>query len=255
MTLPIRVESAHGGAVARIVLARPRANLLDSEAIGAIRAALGGCAGQPELKLVVFEGEGPNFSFGASVEEHLPGRVQTMLPAFHALFTDLEELGIPTAAAVRGQCLGGAAELVGLCGFVAVGPTARIGVPEVTLGVFPPVAAVGFRWRVGGARACQLIVSGEVLGAEQARAMGLVDVVAPDPGEAVDHWYESRLAPLSAVAVRYAWRAARRPLLRALREELPILESLYLDELMAHSDPVEGLSAFSERRPPVWSHQ
>lgn len=253
MSAPLRVERARGDAVARLILARPKANVLDAAMIAAIREAVAELREVAGLKLVVFEGEGPHFSFGASVPEHLPGQVESMLPSFHAMFLELEELGVPTAAAVRGQCLGGAAEIVLWCGYVAAQAQARIGVPEVTLGVFPPVAALGLRWRVGGARASQMIVTGEPVTGEAAAAMGLVDVVADDPRDAVDRWYSAHLGGLSAVGVRYAWRASRAPMLRAVREELPELERLYLRDLMSCADPLEGLGAFVQKRAPIWS--
>lgn len=248
----LRVERAHGDAVVRLILARPKANVMDAEMIAALRDAIAELKAAPSVKLLVFEGEGPHFSFGASVPEHLPGNVGTMLPSFHQLFVELEELGIPTAAAVRGHCLGGAAELVLWCGFVAATPAARIGVPEVSLGVFPPVAAVGLRWRTGGAFATRMILTGAPATADEASGMGLVDVVSEDPRTTIDEWYSTHLSGLSAVAIRYAWRAARMPMLRAVREELPVLERMYLDDLMHREDPVEGLHAFLEKRPPNW---
>lgn len=253
MSGPLRVERAHGDAVVRLILDRPKANVLDAAMIAAIRQAIAELRADAHLKLLVFEGEGPHFSFGASVPEHLPGQVESMLPSFHAMFAELEALGVPTAAAVRGQCLGGAAEILLWCGFVAATAQARIGVPEVTLGVFPPIAALGLRWRVGGARASQLIITGEPVSGELAAGIGLVDVVAEDPREAVDRWYSAHLSGLSAVGVRYAWRASRAPMQRAVQQELPELERLYLRDLMACQDPLEGLNAFVQKRAPTWS--
>lgn len=248
----LRVERAHGDAVVRLILARPKANVMDAEMIAAIRDELAALADNSSVKLIVFEGEGPHFSFGASVPEHLPGKVDAMLTGFHALFVQLEELGIPTAAAVRGHCLGGAAELVLWCGFVAGTPNTRIGFPEVSLGVFPPVAAAALRWRTGGAHATRMIVTGAPATAEEAHRIGLVDLVCEDPRVAIDEWYSTHLGGLSALAVRYAWRASRMPMLRAVREELPVLERLYLDDLMNREDPIEGLHAFLEKRQPTW---
>ncbi len=253
MSTPLRQERAHGDAVVRLILDRPKANVLDMEMVRALRGAIAGLRDDAGLKLVVFEGSGPHFSFGASVPEHLPGRVESMLPDFHQLFVELEALGVPTAAAVRGQCLGGAAELVLWAGRVVLHPGARIGVPEVTLGVFPPIAALGLRWRVSGARATEMVVTGDPLSAEAALATGLADAIDDDPRAAVDRWYSAHLSGLSAVAVRFAWRAARAPMRRALAEDLPQLERLYLQELMACHDPVEGLTAFVEKRTPTWS--
>jgi len=252
---PIRETEERSGEIRRIALDRPKGNVLDLEMIGALRACVRRLA--PErgpLKLVIFEGAGAHFSFGASVEEHLPEKVGRLLPEFHAFFRDLEALGVPTAAVVRGQCLGGAFELALWCGLVAAEPSAKLGVPEARLGVFPPVAALALPWRTSGARATQLIVGGDTLDAAQAVAWGLIDACDPDPDGWVRRWFDERLAPKSAVAVRAAWRASRRLLAAALTDHLPALESQYLTDLMAHRDPVEGLTAFLERRPAAWSH-
>lgn len=254
-TSPIRCGAERGGEIQRIVLDRPKANVLDREMIGAIRARLVELAKDPgPLKLLVFEGAGAHFSFGASVQEHMPDRVGELLPAFHGMFRDLEALGTPTAAVVRGQCLGGAFELALWCGMVFGEASARFGVPETRLGVFPPVAAIVLPWRVTGARATQLIVSGDTFDAQGAAAWGLIDGCNHDAEAALQRWYGERLADKSAVAVRAAWRASRRLLAASLDDDLPVLESQYLKDLMSHRDPVEGLTAFLERRPPVWSH-
>jgi cyclohexa-1,5-dienecarbonyl-CoA hydratase len=253
MTSPIRCATERSGQIERIVLARPKGNVLDLEMISAVRGRLRELSTDPgPLKLVVFEGAGDHFSFGASVEEHLPGRVAELLPAFHGLFRDLEALGTPTAAVVRGQCLGGAFELAIWCGVIFCEPSARLGVPETKLGVFPPIAAIALPWRVPGARATQMILSGDSYDAHGAAACGLVDRCTNDAEAALQQWFDEHLADKSAVAVRAAWRAARRLLARALAIDLPELEKLYLEDLMAHRDPVEGLTAFLERRPPVW---
>jgi cyclohexa-1,5-dienecarbonyl-CoA hydratase len=255
MTSPIRCTSERSGQIQRIVLDRPKGNVIDLEMIGAIRGRLAELSADPgPAKLLVFEGAGEHFSFGASVEEHLPGRVAELLPAFHGLFRDLEAMGLPTAALVRGQCLGGAFELALWCGVIFCEPSARFGLPEAKLGVFPPLAAIALPWRVPGARATQVILEGDTYDAQGAAAWGLVDRCTSDAGTALLEWFDERLAVKSAVAVRMAWRAARRPLARALAIDLPELERLYLEELMAHRDPVEGLTAFLERRQPVWKN-
>ncbi len=252
---PIRCLAERSGEIQRIVLDRPKANVLDLEMLSAIRERLRQLAENPgPLKLVVFEGAGENFSFGASIQEHLPDKVAEMLPAFHGLFRDLESLGAPTAAVVRGQCLGGAFELALWCGMVFGEASARFGVPETRLGVFPPVAAIALPWRVTGARATQLIVSGDTFDAQGAAAWGLIDGCNHDPEAALQRWFDERLAGKSAVALRAAWRASRRFLAAALANDLPVLEAQYLKDLMSHRDPVEGLTAFLERRQPVWSN-
>lgn len=255
MTAPIRTEVLRDGEVEHIVLDRPKANVLDAEMLDALRAHLRTLSSRNALKLVLFEGAGAHFSFGASVQEHLPGQVGDMLASFHALFRELEDLGVPTAAVVRGQCLGGGFELAISCGQVFCDPTARFAVPEVTLGVFPPIGALLLPWRVRGSVATRLVISGEVVEGDRAVDLGIADVCNGDPERALWAWFDEALAPRSAVGIRFAWRAVRRPIARALAEDLPVLERMYLDDLMSHRDPVEGLNAFLERRKPRWDHR
>jgi cyclohexa-1,5-dienecarbonyl-CoA hydratase len=256
MAAPLRCTREHEGRLVRLVLDRPKGNVLDMEMVGALRSELARIAGgAASPKLIVIEGAGPNFSFGASVAEHLPDKVGAMLPAFHRLFRDLESLGIPTAAVVRGQCLGGAFELAIWCGMVFCDPGSKFAVPETGLAVFPPVAALALPWRVRGARATQLILSGETLDGASAHREGIADDCSEDPEAALQGWFSSRLEPKSSVALRAAWKASRLPLARALERDLPVLEDLYLRDLMSHRDPVEGITAFLERRSPVWSDE
>jgi cyclohexa-1,5-dienecarbonyl-CoA hydratase len=255
-TAPIRCTSERSGEIQRILLDRPKGNVLDLEMISAIRSRLRELAVSPgPLKLVVFEGAGANFSYGASVQEHLPEKAGQLLPAFHGLFRDLEALSTPTAAVVRGQCLGGAFELAIWCGVVFAEPSAAFGVPEIRLGVFPPVAAIALPWRVTGSRATQMILSGDTLGAQGAAAWGLIEECNHDAEAALQRWFQERLADKSAVALRAAWRASRRRLAVSLEDDLPVLEKQYLEDLMSQRDPVEGLTAFLERRPPVWTNR
>lgn len=252
MRTPIHTESLREGGIERIVLAGPPANILDIETCRAIRAHLATLADRPGLRLVLFDAEGDHFSFGASVQEHLPDQVGDMLPGFHQLFVELEALDLPTAAVVRGRCLGGGAELATWCGTVACAPTAAFAVPEIKLAVFPPIAAMAWRWRVGGSRASRLVTTGATVRAEEAVSIGLADMLADEPLDAVLAWYDRALAGLSPAALRFAWRASRGPVRQALQDELPELERLYLQELMSHPDALEGLNAFVEKRPPTW---
>lgn len=250
---PIRFERSSDGSIATITLARPKANVLDSEMIEAITGQVKTLADDTGLRLLVFAAEGRHFSFGASVPEHLPGKVDKMLPAFHQMFREIESAGLPTAAVVRGQCLGGAAELATWCGMVFCEPRTHIGVPEIKLGVFPPIAAFALRWRVGGHNATKLVITGQSIAGEEAVRLGLADHCSDDPDAALQAWHDEHLASLSPAALRAAWRATRRPLAEALHTELDELERQYLSELMAHPDALEGLTAFLEKRSPQWT--
>lgn len=247
---PLKVWLERDGALLRLRLARPKANLCDAEMIGALQTALDAHRATRGLRGVLLDHEGPHFSFGASVEEHRKEQARAMLAAFHGLFRQLARLAIPTCAIVRGQCLGGGLELASYCTFVVATPDARLGQPEIKLAVFAPMASLLLPWRVGGGAALELCVTGRTIDAAQALRIGLVNAVTEDPEAWVAALYSEALRPASASSLRFAERAARAELLRRLEHELPQLERLYLDELMATHDANEGIAAFIERRLP-----
>lgn len=255
MASPIRCSTEHSGQIERIVFDRPEANLIDCEMLAAVGERLASLAEAPgAAKLLIFEGSGSNFSAGAPIEEQMPGRVAEFLTRFHKILLDLERLSVPTAAIVRGQCLGAGFELALWCGYVVCEPSASLGVTETGIGLFPPIAALALPWRVTGARSTRMILSGESVSGEQAAEIGIADRCAADAEEALQEWFRAALACKSAVALRAAWRASRRLLIDSLRNGIWPLEKFYMTELMSHSDPLEGLSAFRESRPPIWTH-
>jgi len=249
----VRHEVLHDGAVWRIVLDSPPANILDGEKITALTALFERAATEGKLKAVLIAAEGKHFCFGASVEEHLPGSCADMLAGLHKLFEVMLQAAVPTVVAVRGQCLGAGLELAAFCHRVVASPTAKFGQPEIVLGVFAPVASVVLPGRVGRGLAEDMLLSGRSLDAESARATGLADELADDPGAAALAYIEEHLLPKSASSLRLASRAARLDFQRRFVADIRELERLYLDQLMATSDANEGLNAFIEKRPPVWS--
>jgi cyclohexa-1,5-dienecarbonyl-CoA hydratase len=251
---PIRVEVSADGALRRIFLSAPKANVLDAKMIEALTTTFQEARTDRNLKAVIVEGEGPHFSFGASVEEHLPGAVDSMLPGFHAMFRAMLECGVFLVAAVRGQCLGGGLELASFCHRVFAAPDAKLGQPEIALGVFAPVASLVLPMRVGQPSADDLCATGRVIGAEAALSMGLVDEVDDDPANAALAWAEKRLLPKSASSLRIALQAVRGPFHRTFLAELDRVEKLYLDDLMQTKDAREGLASFLEKRKPAWSN-
>ena len=254
-TPKVRVTPEHEGQVLQVVLDAPPGNVLDLQMIESLRAVLAGPARQAEVKAIVFSGTGSHFSYGASVDEHLPGLVEKLLPAFHRLFHDLVSVARPTLAIVRGRCLGGGLELAAFCNWVFASPDAELGVPEVGLGVFPPLAALILRERLGRALAEDLCLTGRVIDGEEALEMGLVDHLSEEPDEAAQQWIARHLLPRSAIALHFTTRAVREPLRARLLSDLEALERMYLGELMRHEDPLEGLRAFMEKRPPRWKNR
>jgi len=251
----IRTERLENGAIWRVSLATPKANILDMEKIDALTNLFTHANSDHDLKAVVLEAEGEHFSFGASVTEHLPGKYEEMIPAFGNLFRWMIEAPVVTLAAVRGQCLGGGLELVSMCHRVFAASSARMGQPEIVLGVLAPVASVVLPERVGRRHAEDLCLTGRVIDAAEAHGMGLVDEIVEDPAAAAMEWVRRHLLSRSASSLRLAVRAARAGWADAFRLRLAEAERIYLEELMGTRDAVEGLQAFLERREPVWRNE
>jgi cyclohexa-1,5-dienecarbonyl-CoA hydratase len=246
----VRAELTHGEQVARILLATPKANILDRATMLEFIDILSELDRQHGLKAVIIDSEGPHFSFGASIEEHLPGQIQETLVLLRRLLEAVANAPAPTIAAVRGQCLGGGLELALTCDLILAEEGAQLGLPEIKLGVFPPAGAAILPVKIGAGRAAELIITGRNWTAATALSAGLVHKVVP-AGEldaCIEELLQTDFLPRSAAALRYAARAARRPLLEALKTELPELERMYLDELMLHPDSVKGIQEFLERR-------
>ena len=243
------------GALLRLRLARPRANILDAAMIAALDGALLAYRANGRLRGVLLDAEGPNFSFGASVEEHLPARCAQMLASLHALIAALIEFPAPVLVAVRGQCLGGGLEVAAAGSLIFAAPDAQFGQPEMKLGVFAPAASVLLPYRVNRPMAEDLLFSGRSIGAEEARAAGLVHTVSADPQTAALAYFNDHLAGKSAASLACALAAARGPMIGEVRQRLAEVERIYLDRLMATRDANEGLTAFLAKRRPQWEHR
>jgi cyclohexa-1,5-dienecarbonyl-CoA hydratase len=252
---PVLATREADGSVLRLVLNRPKGNVLDIAMIEALRAAVAAHRRPDGLRSVLIEGAGDHFSFGASVAEHRGSTALTLLTSFHALLRELAASGRVLIAAVRGQCLGGGLEIAALCHRVVAAPAARLGNPEIRLGVIAPAASVLLPFRVGQPRADDLLLTGRVVEAAEALGMGLVDEIADDPARAALGWHARHFAGASAAALSHAIRASRRRLHEDLAVGLDAIERQYLNELSKTHDAEEGLAAFVEKRAPAWQHR
>jgi cyclohexa-1,5-dienecarbonyl-CoA hydratase len=254
----IKVETHHDGALWRVLLDSPKGNVLDSVMMSDIHEMLDEAAKLPALRLIVFEGAGKHFSFGASVEEHQKDRAADMLRAFHGMFYKMADLAIPTASLVRGQCLGGGMELAISTNFLFAETTAAFGQPEIKLAVLPPPASVILPLKVGQAHADLFALTGASVGAARAHEIGLVTHLVPEGEDGWEHvsaWAAENIVPLSGASLRRAVRAARAHFNEVLRSKLAEVERLYLEDLMQTHDANEGIASFLEKRKPAWKHE
>lgn len=251
--LVLRIDERSGRWI-RLVLNRPPANLLSMAMVGALREALRSAGGAARLRWLTIEGAGGEFSFGADLHEHGPEPMQTALPLAHAVLREWLGAPVPTAALVKGRCLGGGFELALCCDDMLASDDAMFGCPEVKIGAFAPMAALLLPLRVGASRASRAIVTGDQQTADYWRAAGLVSMVAPgaDLLARAGEWFDGRLDGKSAVALSHAARAARAVLRAQVEPLIAHVERQYLDELLHTRDAVEGVEAFLDKRPPRW---
>jgi cyclohexa-1,5-dienecarbonyl-CoA hydratase len=255
MESPLKVWTEAEGALLRLRLARPKANIVDAAMIGALHAAFDSHRTTQGLRAVLLDAEGPHFSFGASVEEHLPGRCADMLRSLHELLLAMLEFPVPVLVAVRGQCLGGGLEVALAGSQIFATPDAQLGQPEIRLGVFAPAASVLLPYRVSQPAAEDLLFSGRSISGTEAKAIGLVNDVSSDPEAAALAYFAQYLSAKSAASLSCAVQAVRGGMVKRVRWRLAEVEQLYLDKLMQTHDANEGLAAFMDKRAPKWEHR
>jgi len=255
MTSPLKVWIEAEGRLLRLRLSRPKPNLIDAQMIAALDTALAEHLGNANITAVLLDAEGPHFSFGASVEEHLPDQCAAMLKGIHALVLRLVDAPLPVLVAVRGQCLGGGLEVAMAGHLMFLAPDAVLGQPEMKLGVFAPAASCLLPELIGPSRAFDLLISGRSINAAEAVAMGLARETAADPEAAAIAYFNEHIAPKSASSLRLAVRAARGDLVVHMKARIAEVERLYLDDLMKTHDAVEGLEAFIAKRAVQWQHR
>jgi cyclohexa-1,5-dienecarbonyl-CoA hydratase len=252
-----RVLAERNGPVARLMINRPPLNILDLHTIRELNSGLGVAFQGEGVRLVEIRGAGDKaFSAGVDVRDHLPDRAPEMLREFHSLIRVVLFAPCPVMAVVRGHCLGGGMELAMSCDFIVTSDDAHFGQPEVKVGAFPPVAAALLSRLVPEKKALEMILTGEPITAEHAHRLGLVNrVVSSEQLENEVAGFSALLLAQSARVTMLARKAARLAPQAALESALRESERIYLEHLLPTEDASEGLRAFLEKRPPVWTHK
>jgi len=244
--------------IARISFAHPPLNILTISMMKEIVDAIGQAGMALDTCAIVLTGSSSSRAFcaGVSIEEHRPETVFQMLESFHAIFRALNTASKPVIALVGGAALGGGCELVAFADIVVATQSARFGQPEIKLGVFPPVAAFILPRVIGEKRAKEMILTGELLTAEAAHAIGLINHVVPDGAlESKGEEMLNAFRQLSVPGLEMTRRAMMRTAGLGFDEALKRAEDIYLNELMSFKDPQEGVEAFIAKRAPRWKHK
>lgn len=248
------VRFEQSDAVATVTLDRPPVNALSSDLLHDLAVAIEACRGE-SVRAVVVTGS-PHFAAGADITEFRAaldagGSGATLGSELSSLLTDLAALPKPVIAAVRGFALGGGLELALACDLRMFGEGARVGQPEIKLGVIPGAGGTQRLTRlVGVGRTKDLVLTGRMVDAAEAKAIGLADRVVPDDDldRAAAEW-AAELASGATAAMGIAKRVIDHGLAMSLPDALR-LEADGFAEAFQTRDADEGVDAFLEKRPP-----
>jgi enoyl-CoA hydratase len=243
--------------VATLTVHRPPLNPLSHQVKAEMLACLEEIAADPGVRCLILSGAGGRaFSVGADIKE-FPEITAQRLGRQHAvqeqvLYNRIDFFPIPTIAAIEGHCLGGGLELALACDLRVASANSRLGLPEVTLGVFPGGGGTERLPRlIGEARARELIYTGEPIDAQEAWRLGLVNRVAP-AGQALAAAQD--LARTIAAKASVTLRTVKAVLDRGLCMDLLAAQQVAIDaitELFQSEAVQEGVRAFLEKRPPA----
>lgn len=252
-----RVELHQEGGVARIRFSSENGiQLMSSAACDQLSDVLKTVESDETCRVAVFEAEGRTFIAGADINELAEldaDSAEALATYMHRLFRRIEELNIVTVAAIHGACAGGGFEVALACDLRMAAAGARIGLPEVALGLLPGWGGTVRVTRLfGAAVAKRLILTGELLSADEAHRLGLVDSVSPDDTfrAAVDERVEL-LKQRSPNACRIAKRLINSFTPGRLEEQLNA-EADAFGDCFRSPESREGLAAFAEKRKPSW---
>jgi cyclohexa-1,5-dienecarbonyl-CoA hydratase len=246
------IRFAVDGHVATITIDRPPLNVLNIETMREMNEAIRSAGAAAGVRVLVITSAGEKaFSAGVDVLEHTGEKVSEMIDVFGQIFFLLADSDAVTVAAVKGAALGGGCEVAMACDLIFASDTLKIGQPEIKLAVIAPVACAYLPRLIGLARANELLLSGDTIGAEEALRIGLVNKVVPagDFERELDA-FVGRFASNSGVGIKYTKRAMRSGLSTAYPGSLKEINRIYLEELMKTEDANEGLKAFLEKRKP-----
>lgn len=245
------------GGIGTIRLDRPPMNPLNTQVQEELRTAAHSAAGNDEVKAVIVYGGEKVFAAGADIGEFTGQTYQDMIARAGRLsdcFDSVARIPKPVVAAVTGYALGGGCELALACDWRVVADDAKLGQPEIKLGLIPGAGGTQRLARlVGPARAKDLIFSGRMVDATEALRIGLADRVAP-----ASEVYATAVEMVQAYVTgpSLALRAAKQAIDAGLSVDLSTglaLESQLFASLFATDDRVEGTSAFVEKRKPTFT--
>ena len=244
------------GPVARMTLDRPEHNLMHEPMLRELAVGIELLGENEAVKLVVLDSACKVFCGGFDISEYTADRVFQTLDAFHSAFNAMLDVGKPVIVVVNGPAIGGGSELVMFGDIVVATPKTRFAQPEITIGVFPPLASTIFPYIVGPKLALEIVLTGEAITAERAKELGLVNRLVPEAQlEKTVNDLIAEITAQSGAVLTMAKRAILGGLGLSLRDGLRHSMNIFLNELYRLEDSQEGLRALVERRKPQWKNR
>jgi cyclohexa-1,5-dienecarbonyl-CoA hydratase len=244
------------GPLARITMNRPEHNLLNEPMLRELTSGIEWAGDEEGVKLILIDSACKVFSGGVDVGEYTTQRVFQMTDAFHRVFLAMVDVGKPVMVVVDGPAIGGGSELAAFGDIVVATPRARFAQPEITLGVFPPLAATIFPQIVGPRLAMELVLTGEPITAERARDLGLISRLVPeDLLEKTVNALITKITAQSGAVLRMAKKAVIAGVGLSIQEGLKASMDIFLNELYKLEDSQEGVRALVEKRKPQWKNR
>ena len=246
------------GKVATLTMDRPaNRNALSASMIRSLREEIGAAGSDPNVHVIVLAGNGPAFSAGHDLREiqahPQPAYRELLFSACAQLMLQITRLRVPVIARVGGVATAAGCQLVATCDLVVAGESARFATPGVDIGLFCTTPMVALTRAVAPKHAFEMLLTGDLVPAEEARRIGLVNRVVPD------HELDEATLRLAAQV------AAKPPAVVALgkaaywrQRDLPLADAYsYASGVMtsnlASADAAEGIDAFLTKRTPTWS--
>lgn len=241
--------------VATVTISNPPANVLTTPLVKELDKVFDELSGNNDSKVIILTGSGTLFVAGADIKEigsiASSKQGEDLALMGQAVFNKIEQMKKPVIAAITGFCLGGGMELAMACHMRIAGDRARMGQPEINLGIIPGFGGTQRLSRlVGKAKAMEIILTGDMINAQEAKALGLVNKVVPE-GEVLKQavGLAKKIASKGMKAIAAAMNAVQEGTTQPLSQGLA-LEAALFGQICETSDMKEGVSAFLEKRQP-----
>ena len=239
----------------QIFLNRPPLNAFNADMVEEINRALGNLLYRTDLKVVVFLTAAKNFCGGIEPEDFTEDRSYQLIEAMGRMFEQMQMLNIPVLSLVPGMALGAGFELVMFSDLAIATESAKFGLPDVQMGLFPAFGCNVLGRMIPPKKAAEMIFTGATITSREALQYGLLNAVVPDDKLAEQAGVIVRkLLQFSAPVLQLAKKSMVQVQGKPLEESLRTIEEIYLNELLALDDAKEGIQAFLEKRKPVWKN-